>query len=295
VRTGGLFHGLQLWVNLPAADKLSAPRYQDLAADAVGLLASGDGGALVRVIAGTVADHHGPGRTHTPITVVHATVAAAAQLELPWRADFNALVSVMSGTGRVGPDGTALHAGQLAVLGPGELITVQAAAGPASALEVMLLGGRPIREPLAWAGPFVMNTRAEVAQAFEDYRRGRFARFEYSRRGQPPDSGESAPMPVRLRYADPRSTGAALVGTRSPVARDAPLSRGPSAMFTRCSPLVRPLLSPGRWAGSADGRQWPVAGPTCEAGHGPSPLATLHRDALGFGPSPGFPRCAPAP
>ncbi len=178
VMSGGLFHGLQLWVNLPRSDKLTTPRYQDLAADRTTLLSSPDGGALVRVIAGDVAGHQGPGSTHTPMAMVHASIAPSARLDLPWRSDFNALVYVMSGTGTVGPTDTGIAAGQLAVLGAGAGLRV--AAGDRSdqrghrGLEVVILGGRPIREPIAWAGPFVMNTRAEVLQAFEDYQAGRF-------------------------------------------------------------------------------------------------------------------------
>src|SRR5581483_11176758 len=97
VQSGGLFHGVQLWVNLPAAQKMVAPRYQDIGRDRVTLLASGDGGALVRVIAGEVGGHRGPGATHTPITMVHATVAPGARLELPWDARSNALVYALAG------------------------------------------------------------------------------------------------------------------------------------------------------------------------------------------------------
>jgi redox-sensitive bicupin YhaK (pirin superfamily) len=171
VATGGLFHGLQLWVNLPRDQKLVEPRYQDLRAGEVGLLASPDGGALVRLIAGDLAGVEGPGSTRTPITMVHATLAPGAQMRLPWRTDFNALVYALTGRGEVGLEGAAIHDGQLAVLGSGDVVTV--AAAPDSALDVILLGGAPIREPLAWAGPFVMNTEAEVRQAFDDFQRGR--------------------------------------------------------------------------------------------------------------------------
>src|SRR5438270_7397455 len=92
VVTGGLFHGIQLWVNLPSAEKWVAPRYQDIAGGHAALLASPDGGALVRVIAGEVAGHAGPGLTHTPITFVHATLRPGAELVLPWNPEFNALV-----------------------------------------------------------------------------------------------------------------------------------------------------------------------------------------------------------
>ena len=177
VVSGGLFHGFQLWVNLPKSDKLLAPRYQDLRSGAVALLRSGDGGALVRVIAGDVAGHVGPGSTHTPMSMVHATIAPGAQLELPWRPDFNALVYVMSGDGFVGPSQSPIGTGQLAVLGRGDALRLSAArsqqARHAAGLDVVILGGAPIREPIAWAGPFVMNTRAELMQAFEDHNAGR--------------------------------------------------------------------------------------------------------------------------
>jgi redox-sensitive bicupin YhaK (pirin superfamily) len=176
VASGGLFHGVQLWVNLPRVAKWSAPRYQDLRGGQVGLLASADGGALVRVIAGDVAGHRGPGSTYTPMSLVHATLAPTARLDLPWQPDFNALVYVLAGEGTVGPRRRPVRTGQLAALGAGDLVTVQAGGAQDSRspnLEVLVLGGRPIREPVAWGGPFVMNTRAEVLQAFEDFQRGR--------------------------------------------------------------------------------------------------------------------------
>ena len=177
VVSGGLFHGLQLWVNLPKSDKSAAPRYQDLKPSQVALVSTPDGGALVRVIAGEVAGHVGPGSTHTPIAMIHATITPGAALELPWRPDFNALVYVMGGSGLVGPKRTAISSGQLAVLGAGEIVTVAADSRQdqrhASGLEVVILGGTPLREPVAWYGPFVMNTRAELAQAVADYQAGR--------------------------------------------------------------------------------------------------------------------------
>lgn len=177
VVSGGLFHGFQLWVNLPRTDKLKPPAYQDLRSSEVGLLTSADGGSLLRVIAGEVAGVSGPGSTHTPMAMVHATVAPGGSLELPWSPDFNALVYVMSGDGFVGPDQAPIGTGQLAVLGRGDALRLSAAqsqqARYAGGLDVVILGGRPIREPVAWAGPFVMNTRAELVQAFEDYQSGR--------------------------------------------------------------------------------------------------------------------------
>jgi redox-sensitive bicupin YhaK (pirin superfamily) len=176
VVSGGLFHGLQLWVNLPSRLKMTAPRYQDIRGKAVSLLASPDGGALLRVIAGEVDGHPGPGITHTPISIVHATVQPGAEVDIPWRRDFNALVYVLSGQGYVGAERRPVRLGQLAVLGSGDGIRLGADRAQDSrspALDVYIMGGQPIREPVAHYGPFVMNTREELIKAFEDYQAGR--------------------------------------------------------------------------------------------------------------------------
>ncbi|MDP9849900.1 redox-sensitive bicupin YhaK (pirin superfamily) [Streptosporangium lutulentum] len=176
VMSGGLFHGLQLWVNLPAKDKMMAPRYQDIRGGSVQLLSTPDGGALLRVIAGELDGHQGPGITHTPITMIHATVAPGAELTLPWREDFNALVYVMAGRGSAGTDRRPVHTGQTTVFGAGSSLLVRADEqqdANTPNLEVVVLGGQPIREPMAHYGPFVMNTREELQQAFEDFQKGR--------------------------------------------------------------------------------------------------------------------------
>lgn len=175
VVAGGPFHGLQLWVNLPSSKKMIEPKYQNLDADTVTLLASDDAGCLVRLIAGGLGEHRGPGVTQTPITVVHATVSPGSRLHLPWRADFNALAYVLSGRGQVGIDGAPVEGGHLAVFGAGNALTLTAdeSASSSEPLEVYLLGGAPIGEPVAQLGPFVMNTRAELEQAVDDFQSGR--------------------------------------------------------------------------------------------------------------------------
>ncbi len=176
VAGGGLFHGVQLWVNLPKTQKWSPPRYQDIGAEKVSLLTSEDAGAVVRVIAGDLAGNEGPGVTRTPITYAHATLAAGARLRVPWRKDFNALVYVLAGHGSVGAEGTLIAEGQLAVFGDGDAVQVRADVRQDShtpTLELLLLGGLPIREQVAWYGPFVMNTREEILEAIEDYQAGR--------------------------------------------------------------------------------------------------------------------------
>ena len=181
VASGGLFHGLQLWVNLPAAKKWSPPRYQDIRAQGVKLVASPDGGTLVRVIAGEIGGNAGPGVTHTPIAMAHATLSTGAQLRLPWDPTFNALVYVLSGSGTVGAEQRPIRRGQLAVFGPGDVVTIAAAPTPTESrtpdLDVVILGGIPIQEPVAAYGPFVMNTRAELQQALEDFQAGRMGQI----------------------------------------------------------------------------------------------------------------------
>ncbi|MCZ4551949.1 pirin [Williamsia sp. 1138] len=180
VESGGLFHGIQLWVNLPKRDKFTDPAYQAIEGNQATLVSSPDGGALVRIIAGNVGEHRGPGSTRTPITLAHATLQPGAALDLPWNRDFNALVYVLSGRGTVGPVGNPIQQGQLAVLGPGDRISLAAAENQDSnrpALEVLLLGGQPIREPVFQYGPFVMNSKAELVEAVEDFNAGKFGQI----------------------------------------------------------------------------------------------------------------------
>jgi redox-sensitive bicupin YhaK (pirin superfamily) len=176
VAAGGLFHCVQLWVNLPASNKWNPARYQDITSSRLELLASEDAGAVLRVIAGQVGEHRGPGSTFTPITYAHASVAAGARLRIPWRPDFNALVYALAGNGLVGSERRPIREGQLAIFDAGDALEVHGSSEQDSrspALEVLLLGGRPIGEPVAWYGPFVMNTKQEIVEAIEDYQAGR--------------------------------------------------------------------------------------------------------------------------
>jgi len=182
VVSGGLFHGFQLWVNLPRSDKFLAPRYQDLSAERVTLLTTPDGGALVRLIAGDLAGHRGPGTTHTPMTMFHATLSPGARLEVPWRHDFNALAYVLNGHGLFGVEQRPAEPGNLAVFGAGDSVTISASEIQESRspeMDVLVLGGLPIREPIAWAGPFVMNTQAELVTAYKDYQAGRLGQIPH--------------------------------------------------------------------------------------------------------------------
>ena len=176
VASGGLFHGVQLWVNLPASNKWNPARYQDITSSRLQVLASEDAGAVIRVIAGDIGGHAGPGSTFTPITYAHASIAPGARLRVPWRTDFNALTYVLSGRGGVGAERRPIQEGQLALFGPGDALEIhgdrfQESRSPT--LEALVLGGKPIKETIAWYGPFVMNTKQEIVEAIDDYQAGR--------------------------------------------------------------------------------------------------------------------------
>jgi hypothetical protein len=156
------------------------PRYQDLTGTALTLLASHDGASLIRIIAGELDGHRGPGSTYTPIVYAHASIAPGAELRLPWPRDFNALAYAPAGTGFAGTERVGFGESQLVVFGPGDGVLLAAAEHqPTNVgnLEVLLLGGLPIREPIFHYGPFVMNTREEVLTALEDFQAGRMGRI----------------------------------------------------------------------------------------------------------------------
>jgi redox-sensitive bicupin YhaK (pirin superfamily) len=180
IDSGGLFHGIQLWVNLPAKLKMTNPRYQDIEAESVSLLTNENGDAIIRVIAGSLGGIDGPGSTHTPIAISHVTLLPGAQLSLPWNPSYNALTYVLAGQGTVGLERAAIAEGQMAVHVEGDYLMLSANETQDSrthGFEVLILGGEPIREPVATYGPFVMNTRAELQQAFEDYEAGRLGQI----------------------------------------------------------------------------------------------------------------------
>jgi redox-sensitive bicupin YhaK (pirin superfamily) len=186
VMSGGIFHGIQLWINLPGAKKMISPAYQNLEGGDVTLVASEDGASLIRVIAGEVGGFTGPGTSQTPMAVTHITVAPGASVSVPWNPMFNALAYVLAGKGSVGQgsDQAAIKLGNLAVLGAGDRIVFTADHVQDSrdnALEIFLIGGKPIREQVFAYGPFVMNSKEEVIQAMSDFQGGRFGQI-------PPDA-----------------------------------------------------------------------------------------------------------
>jgi redox-sensitive bicupin YhaK (pirin superfamily) len=172
LESGGRMHGFQLWVNLPRADKMKPPRYQDLRAE--DLPKVDRDGVHATVIAGDAFDVHGPAATHVPITYVHLRLDAGATASVPTPPATNAFVYVFAGSGIVGLDQRPLHDGQAAVFGDGDTIDLRASDEP---FEVLLLSGQPLREPVARYGPFVMNTKDEIVEAFD------WARAELERVG----------------------------------------------------------------------------------------------------------------
>lgn len=170
-REGGRMHGFQLWVNLPRAHKRATPRYQEIKAASIPGATSPDGKARVRVIAGAVLGVEAVIATRTPILYHHWTLDSGATVNVPLPTDHRVGVYVFDGELIV--DGTPVRSGQLAVLGEGDSLTLSASS-PAQAL---VLGGRPLGEPVAWGGPFVMNTREEVLEAYADFRAGRMGRI----------------------------------------------------------------------------------------------------------------------
>jgi hypothetical protein len=174
---GGRMHGFQLWVNLPRRDKLMTPRYQEIPSASIPEVASADGTIRVRVIAGEAMGAKAVIDTRTPIMMLHYTVAPGASVAQDVPAEFRAFAYIFAGGASFSPDACEVRARHMAILAnDGDQVSF-AAADAHEPLELLLIGGVPLREPIARYGPFVMNTKAEIAQAIEDYQDGRFGRI----------------------------------------------------------------------------------------------------------------------
>ena len=171
---GGRMHGFQLWVNLPAAKKWAAPRYQDIPAARIPQVTTDDGLARGRIVAGAALGKTAVIETYTPITLHHWTLEPGAKLTLPIPADQDVLVYVFVGAVRTAEK--MVGDGQMAILGPGDAVALE---GPTDhpVAEALVIGGAPIGEPMVRMGPFVMNTREELIQAYQDYQAGRLGRI----------------------------------------------------------------------------------------------------------------------
>ncbi|MBI5136733.1 MAG: pirin family protein [Nitrospirae bacterium] len=183
-RRGGVLHGFQLWVNLPATHKMAPPRYQDIAADRIPAATSADGRVTARVIAGEALGARARIDTHTPIGYVHFTLRPGASIDHPVAPEQNTFVYVFKGEIRAGADAVTVGTTRLALFGGGTAVRLavpETASGPA---ELILLSGTPIGEPVARYGPFVMNTHQEIRQAVADYQAGRMGRIRHGSTAQ---------------------------------------------------------------------------------------------------------------
>jgi redox-sensitive bicupin YhaK (pirin superfamily) len=170
---GGRVHGFQIWINLPARLKMTQPRYQEVQGDRIPQAATADGKARVRVIAGAALGVRAVIDTHTPIVYQDWTLDEGADMAVALERGERALVYVFEGAARVGNDGTTVRDGQLALLGEGDTVRLRGPAQAGGRGRLLLLAGTPLDEPVARYGPFVMNTRQEIVEAFDDYRSGR--------------------------------------------------------------------------------------------------------------------------
>lgn len=171
-KTGGRMHGFQLWVNLPARDKMTRPRYQEIPGSGIPVAKSDDGKVTVRVIAGESLGKHAVIETRTPILYLDCTLQPGASLTQPATADYNTFAFVYGGRGTFGSNSLAARLHEMVVFDR-DGATVRMEAGADSPLQALLIGGVPLNEPVARYGPFVMNTRDEIVQAFADYQTGK--------------------------------------------------------------------------------------------------------------------------
>ena len=170
-QAGGRMHGFQVWVNLPKRDKLMAPRYQEVPKAKIPVATSDDGKATVRVIAGQALGVSAVIETRTPILYHHWSLEPGARVQQPVPSAFNVFAYVFAG--EVSIAGRVIRDGQMAMLGPGEVVELSTEPGAPQAAQLLLLGGVPLREPMVRYGPFVMNTQDELAQAFADFQSGK--------------------------------------------------------------------------------------------------------------------------
>jgi hypothetical protein len=175
---GGLMNGFQLWVNLPARDKMTRPRYQEIPGEDLPLGESPDGLVRVRVIAGESLGRRAVIETRTPIQYLHITIRPGGRLDQAVPAGFNAGVYLISGEARLGESGDKASEGDLGVFGPGDGVRLEVPAKSKAEAGMILLAGRPLNEPVARYGPFVMNTQKEIEQAIADYQSGKMGRIE---------------------------------------------------------------------------------------------------------------------
>jgi redox-sensitive bicupin YhaK (pirin superfamily) len=177
-RIGGRLHGIQLWVNLPQQDKMIPPRYQEIPAAQIPVAQTEEGSVTVRVIAGEALGAKAVIETRTPIIYLHLTLQPGATLVQPVPQEYNAFAYVLEGSGLFGVEQERGDDGQMVIFAQdGAEVTITNSADAEKSLDLLLIAGVPLNEPVVRYGPFVMNTEAEIIQAIEDYRNGRMGRI----------------------------------------------------------------------------------------------------------------------
>lgn len=173
-RDGGRMHGFQLWVNLPQREKMTKPRYQEIPRERIPEAKSADGLVTVRVLAGEAMGQQAVIETHTPIVYLHYTIEPGGVVEQRVPEEYNTFAYIIDGAGFFGAERERAGDGQMVMFAQdGYTIRIENPAQLERRLDVLLIAGVPLNEPVARYGPFVMNTEGEIRQAFEDYVRGR--------------------------------------------------------------------------------------------------------------------------
>lgn len=172
LRQGGRMHGFQLWVNLPRAQKWVRPRYQDTPSPRMPVVKLPQGEGSVKVVAGEAVGARSSIETRIPILFLHVTLEPGAEFRQPVPRDSNAFAYIVEGAGRLGRQGALAEEGEIGVFeADGDEAVL--AAPPDATLSALLIGGKPLREPVVQYGPFVMSTEQEIRQALRDYLAGR--------------------------------------------------------------------------------------------------------------------------
>jgi quercetin 2,3-dioxygenase len=178
-KNGGRLHGFQLWINLRKTDKWIKPDYQDVPSTKIPMVRTPDGKVSIKVIAGNYLDTKAVINTLTPILYLHFTLQPGAEVVQPLPENYNAFAYIIGGNGLFGRDETMVRERNLIVFkNDGEHIPISESENARSPLDVLLVAGVPLNEPIVQYGPFVMNTQEEIDKTLEDYRNGRIGKIE---------------------------------------------------------------------------------------------------------------------
>ena len=178
-QTGGTLHGVQLWVNLPKTDKMIRPHYQEIPAAKIPSARTSDGNVAVRVVAGESLGARAIIETRTPIFYLDVALKPGGKVVQPVAHDLNAFAYVLSGPVRFGSHTDVQRGNMVPFERDGDEVWIEAPPESQSSARVLLIGGRPLNEPIARYGPFVMNTPQEIHDAFEDYRSGHMGSIDF--------------------------------------------------------------------------------------------------------------------